>query len=86
MPAYPAAWEPPLLRFAGNLTDFVERLHTLDTNMQPLCLTVDHNLALKHVGAELTIGVPLGETDVVSKLRAFATDFTLSHPNHLFAK
>jgi hypothetical protein len=68
------------------LTYFVEGLHTLDTNMQPLRLTVDHHRALKHVGAELTIGVPLGETDIVSVLRAFATDFTLSHPNHLFAK
>jgi hypothetical protein len=54
--------------------------------MQPLRLTVDYHRALKHVGAELTIGVPLGETNVVSKLGAFATDFTLSHPNHLFAK
>ncbi len=68
------------------LTCFVEGLHTLDTNMQPLRLTVDHHRALKHVGTELTIGVPLGETDIVSVLRAFATDFTLSHPNHLFAK
>jgi hypothetical protein len=41
------------------LTCFVEGLHTLNTNMQPLRLTVDHHRALKHVGAELTIGVPL---------------------------
>src|SRR5512141_78873 len=38
------------------LTYFVEGLHTLNTNMQPLRLTVDHDRALKHVGAELTIG------------------------------
>jgi hypothetical protein len=68
------------------LTYFVEGLHTLDTNMQPLRLAVDHHRALEHVGPELTIRMPLRETDVVSVLRAFATDFTLSHPNHLFAK
>jgi hypothetical protein len=41
------------------LTYFVEGLYTLDTDMQPLRLTVDHHRALKHIGAELTIGVPL---------------------------
>lgn len=65
------------------LIGFGKGLQALNTNVHTLRLAIDHQRALHNVGAELSIGVTLRETNVVSELRTLAAHFTLSHLNHL---
>ena len=61
------------------LTSLVQRPQATGAKIHPTRLAINlHPLALD-VGPELAIGRPLGVTDVVPKLRALATHFTLCH-------
>jgi hypothetical protein len=65
---------------------FVKGLQALSAHIESARLAVHHHRALGDVGAKLAVGTPLGKANIVPELRAFATYFTLSHWNHLFAK
>jgi hypothetical protein len=59
--------------------NLVEGLQTLGAHIEFPSLAIHHDCSLSNVRPELAIGVPLGETDVMPELRAFAAYFTLSH-------
>ena len=71
---------------SDRILGFVHGLQALGTHIQLARLAVHHHRALGDVGTELAIGAPLGKTHIVPELWTLATNFTLSHWNHLSAK
>jgi hypothetical protein len=65
---------------------FVEGLQTLSAYTEPARLPIYYHSALGNVGAKLAVGAALRKAHIVPELRTLATNFTLSHWNHLFTK
>lgn len=61
-------------------------LQALSTHMHALGAAIHHHRSHRDIRVEHAIGVSLGETDIVTKLRTFAAAFTFCHLNHLYTK
>ena len=71
---------------SDRILGFVHGLQALGAYVELARLAIHHHRALGNVGAKLTVGAPLGKAHIVPELRTLATNFTLSHWNHLSAK
>jgi hypothetical protein len=65
------------LQYLSNLA--VHGFQALRAQMHALGAAINHHRAHRNIGAKLTIGMPLGETHVVTVLRTFTAALTLCH-------
>lgn len=64
----------------------IRGLQALSTHMHALGAAIHHHRSHRDIRVEHAIGVSLGETDIVTKLRTLAAAFTFCHLNHLYTK
>ncbi len=72
------------LQLLGGLA--IDGLQALRTQMHALGAATHHHRSHRNIWVEHAIGVALGETYIVTKLRTLAAAFTLCHLMHLYAK